>query len=105
MDKMAITNVKIAMTNANMAMKVPNGHEKEQKFPSQSPPKYTIVGIFGIKMYAPSGNPAWTPTEVKSESFVLCSGSSYYTLNYPEVPRLWPEDFPRFLAHFLQRKS
>jgi hypothetical protein len=35
--------------NTKIAMKILNGHGKQQNVPSQGLPKYTIVGIFGKK--------------------------------------------------------
>jgi hypothetical protein len=33
----------------------------DQHLPLQYPPKFTQIGIFGLKIYLPSGNPAQTP--------------------------------------------
>jgi hypothetical protein len=41
-----------------MAIKIPNDAEIHQNFPTQDPPKYTHIGIFGMENI-PSGNPAW----------------------------------------------
>jgi hypothetical protein len=30
---------------------IPNGHKMYQHFPLQDPPKYTKIGIFGLKIY------------------------------------------------------
>jgi hypothetical protein len=47
-----------------MAIKIPNCHEIDQMaikilqhLPSPDLPKFTQIGIFGLKIYVPSGNP------------------------------------------------
>jgi hypothetical protein len=35
----------------------PNGHKIYQHFPFKGPPKYTQIGIFGLKVGKPTGAP------------------------------------------------
>jgi hypothetical protein len=41
----------------NWSKSRPNGHKVYQHHPLQDPPKFTQIGIFGLKMYVPAGNP------------------------------------------------
>jgi hypothetical protein len=41
-------NCKKRYQNGN---KIPNDHELHQDFPCQGPPKYSQIGIFGLKIY------------------------------------------------------
>jgi hypothetical protein len=41
-----------------MTQNIPNGHKIYQHFPFQGPSKFTQIGIFGLKLHKPSGNPA-----------------------------------------------
>jgi hypothetical protein len=40
-----------------MVTKIPNGHKMYKLLPLQDPPKFTQIGISGLKIYVPSGNP------------------------------------------------
>jgi hypothetical protein len=37
---------------------IPNGHRINQTFPFQGRQKFSQIGILGLKIYVPSGNPA-----------------------------------------------
>jgi hypothetical protein len=49
----------MAMKYIKWPQNIPNDHEIYQHFPFQLPPKYGQVGIFGMKMHIPSGNPGF----------------------------------------------
>jgi hypothetical protein len=41
-----------------MAENIHNGHKIYQQYAVQGPPKFTQIGIFGLKINTPSGDPA-----------------------------------------------
>jgi hypothetical protein len=49
---------KIYIPNGHKIYQIrPNGHKMYQHLPLQDPPKFTQIGIFGLKICMPSGNP------------------------------------------------
>jgi hypothetical protein len=46
---MAINTYKLALKYISIGIKIPNGHDAHQNFPSRGLPKCTKIGIFGLK--------------------------------------------------------
>jgi hypothetical protein len=49
---------------------IPNGRNTYQHFPLQNHPEFTQIGIFGLKICMPSGNPAF---ETNTATGPICS--------------------------------
>jgi hypothetical protein len=45
-----------------MTVNGPNGHRIDQHLPLQDRAKFTQIGIFGLKLHLPSGNPGLQPS-------------------------------------------
>jgi hypothetical protein len=63
-------------------MSIPNGHKIYQHFSIQGPPKFTQIGIFGLKN-KPSGNPASHLFRLTNSSARSCPPTSTRTCPRP----------------------
>jgi hypothetical protein len=69
-----------------------------QNLPLQDPPKFAQIGIFGLKIYAPSGNPAAEPQDSSREhsmqqvAFVSLTHLGYTQAGRPDWTNLRPLD-------------